>query len=251
MRVLVLGGSGNVGKLVLSQLLARDGADVHAIVRNPDALPSSLSSNPKLSLVKSNILELSVDELSTHVRGCDTVICTLGHGLNYGRIPAIGIWFNPHDLVVRTTKMVCDAINIVQPDSPIKFIILNTVGVENPDGSDTHVRKPTERRLVSFMKAVLPPYTDSVLSAEYISKDVGTKSKYIEWTVVRPDGFIDGEVSEYKLLDSIQHSFYEADKVTRANIAHFMCDLASNPKTWETWKFKMPVIIDANQPPKK
>ncbi|KAF9100942.1 hypothetical protein BGX27_000174 [Mortierella sp. AM989] len=249
MRVFVLGGSGNVGKLVLQQLLGR-GIQVRAIVRSPESMPNALSSNPALTLIKASLLDLTVDELSTHLSGCDTVICTLGHNMSYGRIPAVGIWLNPHDLVVKATEMVCDSIKMLQPENPIRFIILNTVGVMNPDGSDKHVRSGTEKRLVSFMSSVLPPYTDSVRSAEYISKQVGAGSKFIEWCAVRPDGFIDGEVSEYTILDSIQHAFYAADKITKANIAHFMCELVENPKTWATWRFKMPVIIDTNQPPK-
>lgn len=88
-RVLVLGGTGNVGKLILKQLLER-GVQVRAIVRTPESLPSALSSNPKLTLVKGSLLHMSVDELASHVQGCSVVISTLGHNLNYGRVPAIG-----------------------------------------------------------------------------------------------------------------------------------------------------------------
>ncbi|KAK3816218.1 MAG: hypothetical protein J3Q66DRAFT_341964 [Benniella sp.] len=246
-RVLVLGGSGNVGKLVLKQLLER-GVQVRAIVRTPESLPSAFTSNPRLSVIKGSLLHMGVDELASHVQGCDAVISTLGHNLNYGRIPAIGIWANPHDLVTKASQMVCDAINKIQPANPIKFVLLCTVGVSNPDGSDKHVRSRFERSMVSLMYAILPPYTDSVRSANYISQQVGTTNPLIEWTVVRPDGFIDGEVSEYTVLDSIQHAFYTADKVTRANIAHFMCELSENPRTWAEWRFKMPIIIDTHQP---
>ncbi|KAG0003846.1 hypothetical protein BGZ80_011714 [Entomortierella chlamydospora] len=249
MRALVLGGSGNVGRLVLQQLLER-GIQVRALVRTPEAMPNTLSANPSLSIIKANLLDLSVDDLASHVKGCDAVICTLGHNMNYGRIPALGVWLNPRDLVVKATKMICDSINEVQPESPIRFILLNTVGVLNPDGSDKHVRGGAERGLVSLLTALLPPYTDSVRSAQYISTQVGAKSKFIEWCTVRPDGFIDGEISEYKVLDSVQHAFYTPDKITKANIAHFMCELVENPKTWEEWKFKMPVLIDTNQPSK-
>src|SRR5690606_6746479 len=105
--------------------------------------------------------------------------------------------------------------------------------------------------LVKFMTAVLPPYTDSLRSAQYISQEIGTKQPSIEWVAVRPDSFIDGEPSAYTILDSIQHPFYESEYVTMANIAHFMGELVNNPVTWTQWKFKMPIIIDTNQPAKK
>ncbi|KAG0344957.1 hypothetical protein BG004_004045 [Podila humilis] len=251
MKVLVLGGTGNVGKSVIQQLLERD-IQVKAIVRSTDRLPAACLSNPKMTAIKANLLDLSTSDLASHLKGCDGVVCTLGHNMNYGFIPAIGIWLNTHDLVTRATKMVCDAARDLEPSKPIRFVLLNTVGVENPDGSDTWTRTRTERGLVSLMNAILPPYTDSVRSAQHISKVVGTKdSKYLEWVTVRPDGFIDGPVSEYKTMESIQHAFFTPDVVTRANIAHFMCELVSGTDLWDQWKFKMPLIIDAKQPEKK
>ena len=146
--------------------------------------------------------------------------------------------------------MVCESINKLGPANPIKFVLLNTVGVENPDGSDKHVRSGFENNMVAFMNATVPPYTDSVRSAKYIS-EVGRGQKHVEWVTVRPDGFIDGEMSEYTVLESTMHPFYTPDKITKANIAHFMCELLDEPKKWEQWRFKMPVIIDTNQPGKQ
>ncbi|KAG0225543.1 hypothetical protein BGW42_004239 [Actinomortierella wolfii] len=251
MRAFVLGGSGNLGKHVLQQLLER-GAEVYALVRKPEAIPAHLTAYKNLTLIKGSLLHLSVNDLAGHIKGCNAVIMTLGHNMNYGRIPALGVWLSPHELVVKATQMTSDAILQLQPEQPIKFIILNTVGVSNPDGSDSYQPGLMERGLINFMKATVPPYTDSVKSAVYISQKVGDKhKKYLEWVMVRPDSFIDGEVSEYKLLEGIQHPFYTPDYVTKANIAHFMAELAYNERTWETWKFKMPIIIDANQPNKK
>ncbi|GJJ74190.1 hypothetical protein EMPS_06548 [Entomortierella parvispora] len=250
MRVLVLGGSGNMDKLDVQQLLDR-GHEVQAIVRSPESMPSTLVSKPKLYVIKASLLDLSVDDLSLHMKGCDAVVCTLGHNLNYGRVPVLGIWLNPHDLVVRATQMVCESINKLEPTTPIKFVLLNTVGVENPDGSDKHVRRGFEHKVDAFMNATVPPYADSVRSAEYISSEVGKGSKHVEWVTVRPDGFIDGEVSEYTVLETTMYAFYTPDKITKANIAHFMCELLDEPKKWEQWRFKMPVIIDTHQPGKQ
>ncbi len=30
-----------------------------------------------------------------------------------------------------------------------------------------------------------------------------------------------------------------------ANVAHFMCELVTNPTTWDGWKGKLPVIVNA------
>ncbi|KAI9201877.1 uncharacterized protein BJ171DRAFT_197029 [Polychytrium aggregatum] len=246
MKALIVGGTGNVGKLVVEQLLQRN-VHVQAIVRSPDRIPSQLVANPSLTLIKASLLELSIDELAEHLRGCDVVISTLGHNLSYNGIPALGVWAPPQDLVEQASRNICHAIEKLQPSSPIRYIMLNTVGVANPDGSDTHTRSTFERSMVSLMTTVLPPYRDSVMSAAYLGKEVGTSNKYIEWVAVRPDGFIDGEVSSYSLFESIRHPFYAPEKVTKANIAHFMGELVTKPETWNQWKFKMPVIIDEKQ----
>ncbi|KNC98806.1 uncharacterized protein SPPG_05784 [Spizellomyces punctatus DAOM BR117] len=246
MRVLVVGGTGNVGKLLLQQLLER-GVEVRAIVRSPESIPATISGNPKLSLIEASLLDISEDELITHIRGCDAVMSTLGHNMHLGSIPFLGIWAAPHDLVLRASKNLCGAIEKIRPETPIKFILLNTVGVTNPAGTDVGVRSRTERAIFWTLEALIPPHKDNVRAAEYINKEIGTGNQFIEWTAVRPDAFIDGDVSEYTTHESIQHSLFDVNDTTKANIAHFMAELATNPETWATWKGKMPVIIDAKQ----
>ncbi|TPX70428.1 hypothetical protein SpCBS45565_g01767 [Spizellomyces sp. 'palustris'] len=246
MRALVVGGTGNVGKLLLQQLLER-GVEVRAIVRSAESVPATLSGNPKLSLIEASLLDLSEAELVTHVRGCDAVLSTLGHNMNLGSIPVLGIWASPRDLVLRASKRMCGAIEKIRPETPIKFILLNTVGVTNPAGTDIGVRSRTERAIFWTLEALIPPHRDNVLAAEYMNKEIGTGNQSIEWTAVRPDGFIDGDVSEYTTHDSIQHSLFDVNNTTKANIAHFMAELAVNPETFAAWKGKMPVIIDAKQ----
>jgi hypothetical protein len=31
-----------------------------------------------------------------------------------------------------------------------------------------------------------------------------------------------------------------------ANVAHFMCELVTDPKAWNVWKGKMPVIVNGS-----
>jgi ferritin-like protein len=32
-----------------------------------------------------------------------------------------------------------------------------------------------------------------------------------------------------------------------ANVAHFMCELVTNPETWTDWKGKLPVVVNAEE----
>jgi hypothetical protein len=40
-------------------------------------------------------------------------------------------------------------------------------------------------------------------------------------------------------------SIFSPDRTNMANIAHFMGELVTIPNAWETWKGKLPVIINA------
>jgi hypothetical protein len=67
----------------------------------------------------------------------------------------------------------------------------------------------------------------------------------VEWVVVRPDTLREGPVTGYRLHDSLVSSLAHPDSTNRANVAHFMCELATNPEVCETWAGKLPVIVNA------
>jgi hypothetical protein len=54
-----------------------------------------------------------------------------------------------------------------------------------------------------------------------------------------------GEVSGYTLHEGLVSGILAPDSTNMANVAHFMCELVTNPKTWAEWKAKLPVIINA------
>jgi hypothetical protein len=68
----------------------------------------------------------------------------------------------------------------------------------------------------------------------------------MEWCTVRPDSLIDKEVTEYDLYPGLIQGLFEPSKTSRANVAHFMCELL-DADTWQKWKFKLPYIINKNQ----
>ena len=66
MRVLTLGSSGRVGRLVLEQLLQR-GVAVRALVR------SRIPAAEGLEVVEAKLLELSKEDLAKHLEGIEVV----------------------------------------------------------------------------------------------------------------------------------------------------------------------------------
>jgi hypothetical protein len=236
--ILLVGGSGRTGRHVLHQLLER-GISVRAIVRAGRTLAPDAARNPNLTVIEASLLSLPDEHLQCHLRGCDAVISCLGHVLSLK-----GIFGPPHDLVTRATSRLCRGIELLQPAAPVKFILMSSVSVRRAGGLDTR-RGPLEKVLLQVLCGLLPPARDNQQVADFLQETIGARSPFVQWTVVRPDSLLPGEVSAYALHEGIVSSLFAPGSTNMANVAHFMCELATNPKTWADWKARLPVIVNA------
>ena len=75
---------------------------------------------------------------------------------------------------------------------------------------------------------------------------MGKESKHVEWCSVRPDSLIDAQLSPYEILQSPATSLFVGRPTARANVAHFMTELIENAELWNTWRFRMPVVMNAS-----
>jgi len=151
-KVLLLGATGGIGSQTLQQLLDR-GVAVTAIVRSEQRLPGGARGHKLLTALEreTGALGMPLDELAEAVRGCDAVVSCLGHNMSLR-----GMFGHPRGLCVDTTRHACDAIKLVLPDKPIKLIVVNTVGVDHPAGTDPP-RGRMERLLIWLIEVLLPP----------------------------------------------------------------------------------------------
>ena len=62
---------------------------------------------------------------------------------------------------------------------------------------------------------------------------------------VRPDTLKEGDVTEYALHEGLVDSLFRPGETNMANVAHFMCELATDPEVWAAWQGKLPVIVNA------
>lgn len=241
-KTLILGGTGATGKHLVSQLLEKN-QEVRVIVRSKVRLMESLTDyakQGKLTIFEGTALDMEDDEFEKCVEGCDAVVSCLGH-----RLTCSGIYGEPRKLVTDTIQKVCDTVTKVQPSKPVKVILMGTNGAPNPDGSDD-VRSLGERIVLSLIRLLLPPHVDNEAAAEYLGKTVGTESSKVAWCVVRPDDLIDGDVSEYKVEPRATGSLFGGGETSRSNVAAFMTELILKDSVWGTWKYKMPVLRNAN-----
>lgn len=236
MKVLVVGASGATGRQLVDQLLMQ-GNEVKVIVRSMDNLPKSWKENNQLEIITASLLDLSDQDMSKHVSGCDSVASCLGHNLNWK-----GIYGQPRKLVADATRRLCSAIENYNPNRPVKYVLMNTSGNQNRD-----LNEPisfAQKCVISLLRLLLPPHVDNEKAADYLRTEIGQNNKYIQWVAVRPDGLInENKVTEYEIHPSpIRSAIFNAGKVSRINVGHFMSELINDNNLWNKWKGQMPVI---------
>jgi nucleoside-diphosphate-sugar epimerase len=237
-KVLLLGGTGRTGRRVLGELAGR-GVGVRAVVRSRGGLPAELAGSPGLEVVEASLLSLSDEELRHHLSGCTAVVSCLGHTLSVR-----GVLGPPRDLVARAMRRVCTSIEALRPVRPVKLVLMTSVSVELPGGLDAR-RGSGERAVTWLLRSLVPPARDNQEAADFLREAVGTAHPFVQWVVVRPDTLLEGVATAYALHAGLVNSLFSPGRSTMANVARFMCDLVTDPATWEAWKGRSPVVLDA------
>ncbi|MFA6166930.1 MAG: NAD(P)-binding oxidoreductase [Gemmatimonadaceae bacterium] len=236
--VLLVGATGRTGRRVLTQLLDA-GAKVRVIVRSAARLPVVAVDHANLTVLEADLLSLGDDDLQRQVRGCDAVISCLGHVISLK-----GVFGPPRDLVARATARLCRAIQSLRPAAPVRFILMSSVSVFRPGAADAR-RGAHEKAFLWTLCRILPPASDNQCAADFLCQDVGTADSHVQWVAVRPDTLLDGEVTEYALHEGLVTGLFKPANTNMANVAHFMCALATDATLFDAWKGKLPVIINA------
>ena len=240
--VFVAGATGATGKIVVRMLLDK-GHTVKTVVRSKDRLFRALLATPgepsfpddRLFVTEASILDMSDSDLQEQVDACHAVVSCLGHNMTFQ-----GAYGHPRRLVTDAVKRLTNAMS--KSKSAKKFILMSGESVANPDGQEA--TKPLlERSILSFVKFVMPPFSDSEIAVGYLHS-LGTETS-LEWCVVRPAKLVNGEVSAYELFDTPPGSMFDGNKSTRANVADVMVALVLDNEKWKEWKFKMPILHDS------
>ncbi|WP_405397137.1 NAD(P)-dependent oxidoreductase [Maribacter sp. Asnod2-G09] len=241
MTVLVVGASGATGSQLVTQLLLQQHS-VKVVVRSPDKLPELWKNNKHLQIITASILDLTDDEMQDLVSDCQAVASCLGHNLTFK-----GMYGQPRKLVTDATKRLCNAVKENRLHTPTKFVLMNTTGNRNRD-----LYEPisfAQKCVIGLLRVLLPPHVDNEKAADYLRTQIGQKNSAIEWVAVRPDGLInEDQVSAYEIFPSPTRSaIFNAGKVSRINVAHFMASLINDTNLWNKWKGQMPVIYSSSQ----
>ena len=238
MTTLVVGASGATGKQLVEQLLNM-GQKVKVIVRPTGKTTDTWKNNDKISIIRANISEISVNEMMNYLIDCQSVASCLGHNITLK-----GIFGKPRKLVTDAVKLLCMAIQKNSPDKPIKFVLMNTTGNRNRD-----LNEPIsigEKLVMGLIRLLVPPQSDNEKAADFLRVNIGQKNKLIDWVAVRPDTLINEDnVTEYELYASpIRSALSNPGKTSRINVGNFMSRLIVENDLWNKWKGQMPVIYN-------
>jgi nucleoside-diphosphate-sugar epimerase len=238
MTTLVVGASGATGSLLVEQLLSR-GVKVRVIVRSADYLTEESKNHQNLTVIKASLLDINDSDLAGYVDGCDSIASCLGHNMTFK-----GIYGQPRRLVTDATQRLCQAARANQPETPIRFVLMNTTGNSNRDIPEQI--SFAQRCVMALIRLLLPPHVDNEKAADYLRTQIGKNDSQIEWAAVRPDGLIDeAAVGEYEIYASpIRSAIFDAGTISRINVGHFMAELITDDELWEAWKGQMPVIYN-------
>ena len=238
MTTLVAGASGATGKQLVEQLLNM-GQKVRVIVRSSSRIPDAWDNNDKVSIIKANISEISLEEMAIHVKDCQGIASCLGHNLTLK-----GIFGKPRKLVTDAVKLLCAAVKENSLERPVRFVLMNTAGNRNRD-----IDEPVSARqklVMALIRLLLPPQSDNEKAADILRLSIGQKNAFIDWVAVRPDTLINEDtVTKYEVYVSPTRSaLFNPGKTSRINVGHFMAKLIVENDLWDRWKGQMPVIYN-------
>ena len=171
----------------MEQLLSKN-HKVRIVVRSPQKLSAEVLKNPNMTVIETGVLDLTDGEMAEQVKNCDAVVSCLRHVIDFK-----GVFGDPRKLCTDTTRRLCNAIDKNKSLKPTKFILMNSVGIQNPD----HKEKRTwfEQGLLILLRHILPPHSDNETAAEHLHRNIGKGNKHIEWCSVRPDSLINAQLT--------------------------------------------------------
>jgi len=198
MKVLVVGATGQIGRLVVSAALEAH-HQVVAFSRNPQSIGIN---NPALQYHAGDILE--EDDVSEAIRRCDAVIVTIGSGMK-------------RKTMVRSvgTKNIVDA---MQQQGVKRLICQSTLGAQESWSNLNFFWKR-----IMFGAVIRPVFQDHERQEKIV------QSSDLDWTIVRPSAFKDKPGAGEYLVD-IDPSIKNLKlTIAKSEVAEFLVSQLESP----------------------
>ena len=235
---LIFGATGGIGSQALVRLLDL-GYPVTAFVRSSSRVPEAHRNHPNLYLVvdERGHLALGEEEFKELIKGHETVISCLGHNLTFK-----GMFGSPRRLCRDTVKRIFSS---VDSSASLRLIVINTEGVDRPDGGDGRIRGCCERVLLGLLALCIPPHADNVDTISCLHSLAGVKPN-VSYVAIRPSDLVDKEMSGYQCYEKLQNGIFNAGRTSRANVGDFIARLTTEEELWRKWRNSFPHILDVD-----
>jgi len=191
MNVLVFGASGQTGRAVVREALAR-GHSVSAFVRDPAKL---LVGHSALRVIRGDVGD--AEAVAQAVPGHDAVVSTLG----------VGSPLAHDDAVIDGVKHILAA---MQATSLRRLIYQSFIGVRE------------SRAAVGFILRFIAPLPLRHEIADHETKEALIKASGIDWTIVRPPKLTNGPRSSGYRAGEDLSTWVPIPMLSRADVAHFI-----------------------------
>ncbi len=189
MKLVIFGATGSIGRQIVNQALSQ-GHTVTAFAREASKVGIE---HPSLRIALGDVMDpVSVENA---IQDHDAVLCSIGAGRK-GNVRAEGT----HNIIIAMEKL-----------GIRRLICQSSLGVGDSRGNLDAFWK-----YIMFGLLLRPAYADHIRQEEHV------RQSNLDWTIVRPGAFIDGErTCQYK------HGFPETDKtlklkISRKDVADFM-----------------------------
>ncbi|GAA3589229.1 SDR family oxidoreductase [Flavivirga amylovorans] len=200
MKVVIFGSTGTIGKHLIEQSLEK-GHQVLAFCRHAEKL--NIFSNPNLKIKEGDVFNM--DDVASAVKNQDAVIIALGSGKS-------------RKSIVRSqgTKNIIAA---MENHGVNRLICQSTLGTYESNENLNFFWK-----YIMFGWYLKQIFLDHELQERYV------KDSDLDWTIVRPGAFIDGEKTEL-----YRHGFGAKAKslklkISRADVADFVLKQIGDPR---------------------
>jgi nucleoside-diphosphate-sugar epimerase len=154
MDVLIAGGHGKVARRLV-RILARDGHEARALIRNPDHA-ADVASDGGVPV----LCDLERDDVAPHVEGADAIVFAAGAGPGSG----------PERKRTVDLGAAVKCIEAAEALGVKRFVIVSSIGAHDPDGGPEPMR----------------PYLRAKAEA-----DARVAASALDWTIVRPGSLTD------------------------------------------------------------
>jgi putative NADH-flavin reductase len=199
MRLLVFGASGNTGREIVRQSLAR-GHDVSAFVREPTKLESV---SPAVRVIRGNVNDEGA--VAAAIPGHDAVVSALGVGTPLSHDPE----------VIAGVRHITRA---MEHHGVRRLVYLSFIGVRE------------SRHAVGFVLRYVASIPLRHEIADHEAKEDVIVASGLDWTIVRAPKLTNGARTErYRVGEDIS-TLAPLPLLSRADVAHFILDEVAQPR---------------------